>query len=99
MVSMCINTSVNCKQTLEQAVSRSPTDMPSVLGSRTSAPSSLLGEFQLPARRGASPHTRHSYKSSAPGTGSKQTFRWTSGRNDTLSFETTNQMELWNPAI
>ena len=39
------------------------------------------------------------YHSSAAGTGSKQTYRWTTGGNDVLSFETSNRMDLWNPAI
>ena len=34
----------------------------------------------------------------AAGTGSKQTYLWTTGRHDPL-FETTNRMDLWNPAI
>ena len=39
------------------------------------------------------------YHSMAAGTGSKQTYRWTTGRHDALSFETSNRMDLWNPAI
>ena len=39
------------------------------------------------------------YHSMAAGTGSKQTYGWTTGPNDALSFETTNRMYLWNPAI
>ena len=35
----------------------------------------------------------------AASTGSKQTYQWTTGRNDALSFQTTNRMDLWNPAI
>ena len=39
------------------------------------------------------------YHSMATGTGSKYTYRWTAGRKDALSFETTNQKDLWSPAI
>ena len=35
----------------------------------------------------------------AAGTGSNQTYRWTTGRNDVSSFETANGMDLWKPAI
>ena len=56
MASMCINTSVDSKQTLRPAVSRSLTDTLSVQGSATSALSSLLGESRSPTRRaGESP--------------------------------------------
>ena len=39
------------------------------------------------------------HHSMAAGTGWKQTYRWTTNRNDAFSFETTNRMDLWNPAI
>ena len=48
---------------------------------------------------GVDTRTGEFYHSSAAGTGSKQTYRWTTGRNDALSFETTNRMDLWNPAV
>ena len=32
----------------------------------------------------------------AAGTGSKQTYRWSTGRLDALSFEFTNQTDLWS---
>ena len=52
MASMCINTSVDFKQTLEPRASRSLTDMPSSLESRTSVLSSLFRVFRLPTRGG-----------------------------------------------
>ena len=39
------------------------------------------------------------YHSMTAGAGSKQTYRWTINRSDVFSFETTNRMDLWNPAI
>ena len=39
------------------------------------------------------------YHGMAAGTGLKQTYRWSTGRHDAFSFETTNRMDLWNPDI
>ena len=39
------------------------------------------------------------YHSMAAGTGSKQTYRCSTGRHDTFSFEVTNRMDLWNEDI
>ena len=46
MNSICINTSIDSKPTLEQKISRSLTDTPSVLESTASAHSLLLGGFR-----------------------------------------------------
>ena len=39
------------------------------------------------------------YHSMAAGTGWRQSYRCTTGRIDALSFETTNRMDMWNPAL
>ena len=36
------------------------------------------------------------YHSMAAGTGSKETYRWTTGRHDAFSFEVTNRTDLWS---
>ena len=47
----------------------------------------------------ADTRTGQFYHSNAAGTGSKEAYPWTTGRNDALSFQTTHQTDLWNPAI
>ena len=39
------------------------------------------------------------YHSMAAGTGSKQTYRWSTGRHDTFTFEVTNRTEWWNEDV
>ena len=39
------------------------------------------------------------YHCMAAGTGSKQTYRWPTGRHDAFSFEATNRTDLWNEDV
>ena len=39
------------------------------------------------------------YHSMAAGTGSKETYRWSTGRHDAFSFEVTNRTDLWSEDV
>ena len=102
MANMCINTSVDSKKKV------SGTDMLEVIDRYALGPEVDDVSAIIVVRRVSiadtpwwriDTRTGQFYHSMAAGTGSKETYRWSTGRHDAFSLEVTNQTDLWSEDV